>query len=86
MRANPNNNSMAENFLSIGKSECIRLWKPAAGHEAQALIDGYIAFYNNERFSLALRLSYPKPVLIGVILCCPAIGGLFSASFPRNSS
>lgn len=51
-RANPYDNAMAENFFSILKSECIRLYRPMTIYEAQALIDEYIAFYNNERIQL----------------------------------
>ena len=43
-RANPYDNAMAENFFSILKSECIRLYKPETLHDAQMLIDEYIAF------------------------------------------
>ena len=56
-RANPYDNAMAENFFSILKSECIRLFKPETIHEAQALIEGYIAFYNNDRLQLNSKLS-----------------------------
>ena len=56
-RANPYDNAMAENFFSILKSECIRLFEPETIHEAQALIEGYIAFYNNDRLQLNSKLS-----------------------------
>jgi len=51
-RANPYDNAMAENFFSILKCECIRLFKPNTIAQAQALIDQYIYFYNNERIQL----------------------------------
>ena len=56
-RANPYDNAMAENFFSILKSECIRLYKPETLHDAQTLIDKYIAFYNHERIQLNSKLS-----------------------------
>ena len=56
-RANPYDNAMAENFFSILKSECIRLYKPETLHDAQTLIDEYIAFYNHERIQLNSKLS-----------------------------
>ena len=56
-RANPYENAMAENFFSILKSECIRLFKTETIREAQTLIDSYIAFYNHERIQLYSKLS-----------------------------
>ena len=56
-RANPYDNAMAENFLSILKSECIRLYKPETIHDAQTLIDEYITFYNHDRIQLNSKLS-----------------------------
>ena len=56
-RANPYDNAMAENFFSILKSECIRLFKTETIREAQTLIDSYIAFYNHERIQLYSKLS-----------------------------
>lgn len=56
-RANPYDNAMAENFFSILKSECIRLYKPETIHDAQTLIDEYIAFYNHDRIQLNSKLS-----------------------------
>ena len=56
-RANPYDNAMAENFFSILKSECIRLFKMETIREAQTLIDSYIAFYNHERIQLYSKLS-----------------------------
>ena len=55
-RANPYDNAMAENFFSILKSECIRIYKPESLHDAQTLIDEYIAFYNHERIQLNTKL------------------------------
>lgn len=49
--------AMAKNFFSILKSECIRLYKPETLHDAQTLIDEYIAFYNHERIQLNSKLS-----------------------------
>lgn len=48
---------MAENFFSILKFECIRLFKTETIREAQTLIDSYIAFYNHERIQLYSKLS-----------------------------
>ena len=48
-RGNPYDNVMAENFFSILKTECIYRHKPASLREANAMIDRYIDFYNNER-------------------------------------
>ena len=56
-RANPYDNAMAENFFSILKSECIRLYKPETILQAQTLIDSYIAFYNHDRIQLNSKLS-----------------------------
>ena len=56
-RAPPYDNAMAENFFSILKSECIRLFKPETIREAQTLIDSYIAFYNHERIQLNSKRS-----------------------------
>ena len=46
---NPYDNVMAENFFSILKTECIYRHKPSSFREANAMIDRYIDFYNNER-------------------------------------
>lgn len=51
-RGNPYDNSMAENFFSILKTECIYRHKPATFQEANDLIDRYIYFYNHERIQL----------------------------------
>ena len=48
-KGNPYDNAMAENFFSILKTECLYRHKPASFHEANALIDRYIHFYNHER-------------------------------------
>ena len=48
-RGNPYDNAMAENFLSILKTECIYRHKPATFSEANEMIDRYIQFYNYER-------------------------------------
>ena len=48
-RGNPYDNVMAENFFSILKTECIYRHKPSSLREANAMIDRYIDFYNNER-------------------------------------
>ena len=48
-RGNPYDNVMAENFFSILKTECIYRHKPSSLREANAMIDRYIHFYNNER-------------------------------------
>ncbi|HIQ59398.1 MAG TPA: DDE-type integrase/transposase/recombinase [Candidatus Merdivicinus intestinavium] len=56
-RANPYDNAMAENFFSILKSECSRLYKPENLHDAQILIDEYITFYNHDCIQLNSTLS-----------------------------
>ena len=48
-RANPYDNAMAENFVSILKTECIYRHNPATFSQANELIDRYIYFYNHER-------------------------------------
>ena len=45
-RANPYDNAMAENFFSILKSECIRIYKTETILEVQTFIDEYITIYN----------------------------------------
>ncbi len=56
---NPYNNTLAENFFSIFKTECIYRTKLQTYEEARLLIGEYIHFYNNERIQLShnLRLS-----------------------------
>ena len=56
-RANPYDNAMAENFFSILKSECSRLYKPENLHDAQIFIDKYITFYNHDCIQLNSTLS-----------------------------
>ena len=51
-KGNPYDNSMAENFFSILKTECIYRHKPATFAEANEIIDRYICFYNHERIQL----------------------------------
>ena len=51
-RGNCFDNAMAENFFSILKTECIYRHKPASVHEAIAMLDRYIFFYNHERIQL----------------------------------
>ena len=48
-KGNPYDNTMAENFFSILKPECIYRHKPKTFAEANDLIDRYIHFYNHER-------------------------------------
>lgn len=48
-RGNPYDNSLAENFFGILKTECIYRHKPATLNEAREMIDRYIHFYNHER-------------------------------------
>ena len=48
-KGNPYDNSMAENFFSILKTECIYRHKPNSFHEANEMVDAYIHFYNHER-------------------------------------
>ena len=64
-RGNPYDNTMAENFFSILKTECISRHKPTTFSAANEMIDRYIHFYNYERIQLktgeaplARRLSY----------------------------
>lgn len=49
---NPYDNTMAEIFFSILKSEWIYRHKPATFAEANEMIDRYILFYNHERIQL----------------------------------
>ena len=51
-RGNCYDNTMAENFFSILKTECIYRHKPASICEANERIDRYIHFYNYERIQL----------------------------------
>ena len=56
-RGNPYDNSMAENFFSILKTECIYRAKIRSYEEARLLIAAYIQFYNNERIQLKTKLT-----------------------------
>ena len=51
-RGNCYDNTMAENFFSILKTECIYRLKPKTFSEARKAIDDYIYFYNHERIQL----------------------------------
>ena len=56
-RGNPYDNSLAENFFSILKTECINRVKLKTFNEARLLIDQYIYFYNNQRIQLKTKLT-----------------------------
>lgn len=56
-RGNPYDNSLAENFFSILKTECIYRVKLKTYEEARLLIDKYIHFYNYERIQLKTKLT-----------------------------
>ena len=56
-RGNPYDNSLAENFFSILKTECINRVKLKTFNEARMLIDQYIYFYNNQRIQLKTKLT-----------------------------
>ena len=56
-RGNPYDNSLAENFFSILKTECINRVKLKTFNEARLLIDQYIFFYNNQRNQLKTKLT-----------------------------
>ena len=56
-RGNPYDNAMAENFISILKTECIYRTKLRTYEEARLLIGQYIHFYNNERILLKTKLT-----------------------------
>jgi transposase InsO family protein len=56
-RGNCYDNSMAENFFSILKTECIYRRKLKSFDEARLLIDEYIDFYNNERIQTKTSLT-----------------------------
>ena len=60
-RGNPYDNSLAENFFSILKTECINSVKLKTFYEARLLIDQYIYFYNNQRIQLKTKLESPEP-------------------------
>ena len=54
---NPLDNSPAENFFSILKTECINPHKPVDILDAKIMIDEYINFYNFERIQLKTKLT-----------------------------
>ena len=56
-RGNPYDNAMAENFISILKTECVYRTKLRTYEEARLLIGQYIDFYNNERIQLKTKLT-----------------------------
>ena len=56
-RGNPYDNSLAENFFSILKTECIYRVKLKTFEEARKLINEYIYFYNNKRIQLKTKLT-----------------------------
>lgn len=56
-RGNCLDNSCAENFFGILKSECIYRSKLQTLDEARQLIDEYIYFYNYERIQLKTKLT-----------------------------
>lgn len=56
-RGNPYDNSLAENFFSILKTECIHRVKLHSYEEARLLIDEYIYFYNNIRIQTKTKLT-----------------------------
>lgn len=56
-RGNPYDNSLAENFFSILKTECIYRIKLKTFDEARLIIDQYINFYNNQRIQLKTNLT-----------------------------
>lgn len=56
-RGNCLDNSLAENFFSIIKTECIYRVKLDSFDEANSLIDDYIYFYNNQRLQLKTKLT-----------------------------
>ena len=56
-RGNPYDNSLAENFFSILKTECIHRVKLRSYEEARLLIAEYIHFYNNIRIQTQTKLT-----------------------------
>ena len=56
-RGNCLDNSLAENFFSIIKTECIYGVKLDSFEQANSLIDDYIYFYNNQRLQLKTKLT-----------------------------
>jgi transposase InsO family protein len=56
-RGNCLDNSPAENFFSILKSECINRQKIKTLNDAKMLIDDFIWFYNHQRVQLKTKLT-----------------------------
>ncbi len=56
-RGNPYDNSLAENFFSILKTECIHRVKLKTYEQARLLIGEYINFYNNYRIQTKTKLT-----------------------------
>ena len=56
-RGNPYDNSLAENFFSILKTECIHRVKLRSYEDARLLIAEYIHFYNNIRIQSKTKLT-----------------------------
>ena len=56
-RGTPYDNALAENFISILKTECIYRAKIRSYEDARLLIAAYIQFYNNERIQLKTKLT-----------------------------
>lgn len=56
-RGNPYDNSLAENFFSILKTECIYRTMLKTFNDAREIIDDYIYFYNNQRIQLKTKLT-----------------------------
>ena len=56
-RGNCLDNSPAENFFGILKTECINRVKIKTINEAKELVDNYIHFYNHERIQLKTKLT-----------------------------
>ena len=56
-RGNPYDNSLAENFFSILKSECINRVKISGYEEARLLISEYINYYNRYRIQYKTKLT-----------------------------
>ena len=56
-KGNPYDNTLAENFFSILKTECIYRIKLESYEEDRLLIGEYIHFYNNKRIQLKTKLT-----------------------------
>lgn len=56
-RENPYDNTLAENFFSILKTECIHRVKLNSFEEAKNVIDDYIYFYNYQRIQTKTKLT-----------------------------